>query len=169
MDQEQAQFLMRFLVEEFKSEIPTTRKVFLEIPEGKKDFRIDPKARTAFEIAWHIASSELWFLNGIINGEFASGEESAPSSVKTVKDIITWYDKEIPSAIEKIIRLSPEILAKSVSFFSMPALPVVTYLSWLIKHSVHHRAQLATCLRPMGGKVPSIYGGSADEPWQPPA
>ena len=31
-------------------------------------------------------------------------------------------------------------------------------------HTIHHRGQLSTYLRPMGGKVPSIYGGSADEP-----
>ena len=28
---------------------------------------------------------------------------------------------------------------------------------------VHHRGQLSTYIRPMGGKVPSIYGPSADE------
>ena len=34
-------------------------------------------------------------------------------------------------------------------------------------HMVHHRGQLATYLRPMGGKVPSMYGGSFDEAYQP--
>jgi len=28
---------------------------------------------------------------------------------------------------------------------------------------VHHRGQLSTYIRPMGGKVPSIYGPSADD------
>lgn len=32
--------------------------------------------------------------------------------------------------------------------------------------AVHHRGQLSTYLRPMGGKVPSIYGPSADDPGQ---
>ena len=31
---------------------------------------------------------------------------------------------------------------------------------------VHHRGQLSTYIRPMGGKVPSIYGPSADEAGQ---
>jgi len=31
---------------------------------------------------------------------------------------------------------------------------------------IHHRGQLSTYLRPMGGKVPSIYGPSADDPGQ---
>jgi uncharacterized damage-inducible protein DinB len=34
----------------------------------------------------------------------------------------------------------------------------------LNNHSIHHRGELATYLRPMGSKVPSIYGGSYDEP-----
>src|ERR1019366_6232194 len=29
---------------------------------------------------------------------------------------------------------------------------------------IHHRGQLSTYLRPMGAKVPSIYGPSADDP-----
>jgi uncharacterized damage-inducible protein DinB len=45
-------------------------------------------------------------------------------------------------------------------------MPVVFYLTFVNNHSIHHRGQLAAYLRPMGSKVPAIYGGSADEPWQ---
>jgi uncharacterized damage-inducible protein DinB len=43
------------------------------------------------------------------------------------------------------------------------------YLQFMLMHLSHHRGQLSTYLRPMGSKVPSIYGGSADEPFQMPA
>jgi uncharacterized damage-inducible protein DinB len=33
----------------------------------------------------------------------------------------------------------------------------------MINHSVHHRGQLSAYLRPMGAKVPSIYGSSLDD------
>ncbi|MGE5735968.1 MAG: DinB family protein [Acidobacteriota bacterium] len=42
----------------------------------------------------------------------------------------------------------------------------MAYLGFLNNHSIHHRGELATYLRPMGSKCPSIYGGSYDEPWQ---
>jgi uncharacterized damage-inducible protein DinB len=45
-------------------------------------------------------------------------------------------------------------------------MPAVTYLGFMNSHSIHHRGQLSVYLRPMGAKVPSIYGGSADEPFQ---
>ena len=38
-------------------------------------------------------------------------------------------------------------------------------MAWgLFLDLVHHRGQLSTYIRPMGGKVPSIYGPSADDP-----
>jgi uncharacterized damage-inducible protein DinB len=40
------------------------------------------------------------------------------------------------------------------------------YLSFVNNHSIHHRGELATYLRPMGSKVPAIYGPSADEEWK---
>ena len=46
--------------------------------------------------------------------------------------------------------------------------PAIVYLNFALVHGVHHRGQLSGYLRPMGGKVPSIYGGSADETWQGP-
>jgi uncharacterized damage-inducible protein DinB len=59
--------------------------------------------------------------------------------------------------------LTGEQLAKEIKFY-MFNLPAVSYLNFAQVHSIHHRGQLSVYLRPMGAKVPSIYGGSADEP-----
>jgi uncharacterized damage-inducible protein DinB len=48
-------------------------------------------------------------------------------------------------------------------------MPNVMYLGFMTNHSVHHRGQLSTYLRAMNAHVPSIYGGSADEPFEMPA
>ena len=61
--------------------------------------------------------------------------------------------------------MSGEQLAKQVSFFGVYNLPCVMYLNFWNVHSVHHRGQLSTYLRAMNARVPSIYGGSADEPF----
>lgn len=49
-----------------------------------------------------------------------------------------------------------------VDFRGMFQQPAVLYLHLLMHHSIHHRGQLSTYLRPMGAKVPSIYGESYD-------
>jgi len=61
--------------------------------------------------------------------------------------------------------MPPEQLANPVDFAGVFKMPAVFYLGFVNNHCVHHRGQLAGFLRPMGSKVPSIYGGSADEPW----
>jgi uncharacterized damage-inducible protein DinB len=53
-------------------------------------------------------------------------------------------------------------LVKTVDFRGRMQLPAVMCLSMMLHHSVHHRGQLSAYLRPMGGKVPAIYGESYD-------
>jgi len=64
--------------------------------------------------------------------------------------------------------MSAEQLLTPVGFFGVFNLPSAFYLGFLNNHCIHHRGELATYLRPMGSKVPSIYGGSYDEPFRPP-
>jgi uncharacterized damage-inducible protein DinB len=89
-------------------------------------------------------------------------------ALTSVAQAIALYKAKLPVALEKIKGLPGEQLAKEMNMFGVFNFPTVVYLSFLIRHSVHHRGQLSTYLRPMGGKVPSIYGGSADEPMQMP-
>lgn len=154
-------YFLKSVAEEFK----TTKRVIAAMNSEHPDYRPDPKAKTGLELAWHIATSELWFLDGIINGKFGSENVVIPENIKSGKDIVAWFDTEFSNKLEKVQTLSIEDISKPIDFFGLMQLPAIMYLDLLIRHSVHHRGQLSTYLRPMGGKVPSIYGGSADEPF----
>ena len=167
MNPEQATFTAQMFVQSMEREYETTRKVLAAVTESGKNYRPDPNSRTAFELASHIASSDVWFLNGIVNGEFARGGEEKPFG--SVAEIVAFYEKEFPAGLAKVKGLPPDKLAKLVPAFGVFNLPAVAYLGFLNNHSIHHRGQLAAYLRPMGSKVPSIYGGSFDEPMQMPA
>jgi hypothetical protein len=52
---------------------------------------------------------------------------------------------------------------RTVPFFGLE-FPAVICLSFLVQHSIHHRGQLSTYLRSMGGVVPNIYGPSVEDP-----
>jgi hypothetical protein len=71
--------------------------------------------------------------------------------------------------VSRVAAMTPDQLMTPVVFFNVFNLPAVFYLGFLNNHSIHHRGELVTYLRPMGSKVPSIYGGSYDEPFQMPA
>ena len=77
-------------------------------------------------------------------------------------DAVSRYKEKVPAALDRVRAMSGEKLADIIDLFGMIKAPGVNFLAMAIKHSVHHRGQLSTYLRPMGGKVPGIYGPSAD-------
>ena len=93
--------------------------------------------------------------------------ETPDKKPQTAAEVVTWYDQHIQRGIGRVAAMTPEQLLTPVEFFGVFNLPAVLYLGFLNNHSIHHRGELATYLRPMGSKVPSIYGGSYDEPFQP--
>jgi uncharacterized damage-inducible protein DinB len=147
------------------NEMATTRKVIAAIPEAAKGWRPDPKARTAFEVAWHIVSSEVQMLEATAVLKFTT-EARYKDVPATVEALVAWYDAHFPQAIERVKAMTAEQLNTEVDLFGAFMLPSHVFLGMVESHTVHHRGQLSVYLRPMGGKVPSIYGGSADEPWK---
>lgn len=167
MSPEQAYGLLQMYCMEAENEAKTTRKVIAAVPAGKEDYKPAEKNMSAIDLAWHLASADIWFMESVASGAFAMGESSRPENVKTAADVLAYYDANFDGALAKARAVSPADAAKVVDFFGMNFQNVI-YMGFMIKHAVHHRGQLSVYLRPMGGKVPSIYGGSADEPFQMP-
>jgi uncharacterized damage-inducible protein DinB len=163
MTADQAHAVAQALGQQIQQEWMTTVKVLEAIPEDNKSYKPDPKGRSAWELAVHLCRSDVWFLNGVLTQNFTPHGEDAPA--ETVKGLVDWYKHEMPRALEQVLALDGHKLAVLVDFFGM-TMPNAQFLVWQAVHNAHHRGQLATYLRPMGSKVPSIYGGSADEPFK---
>jgi uncharacterized damage-inducible protein DinB len=146
-------------------EFETTKKILSAVPDQNHDYKPDPKSKTAIELAWHIASVDIWFLEGIASHSFGMSDNSTmPESLKSGSDIAAWYSEQLKTSLPKVEAMTGEQLMVPVDFFGMMTMPVVSYFMFLNNHMIHHRGQLTTYLRAMGGKCPGIYGGSADEP-----
>ena len=145
-------------------ELEITKKVIAAIPDAQRDYRPDPKARTAWELAWHLASCDVQMTDEIADHKFQM-EPRFKEEPKNVRELVDWYDKNFNRAMNRVRAMTPEQLTTPVDFLGAFNFPAVFYLSFINNHSIHHRGQLSVYLRPMGSKVPSIYGGSYDEPW----
>lgn len=167
MSPEFALGLRAIMLDGVQREAEITKKVIAAIPDAKADYRPDPNARTAKELAWHIANTDIQFLDGIADLNFKM--ESPEHKPETSAEVVAWYDENVKRGIDRVAAMSGEQLMTPVEFFGVFNLPAVAYLGFLNNHSIHHRGELATYLRPMGSKVPSIYGGSYDEPFVPAA
>ena len=166
MTPEQAKFAAHLYIQGLENEFHATKKVLAAIPEAKKTYKPDENSRTAHDLAAHLVSADVWFLHGIVKGEFVPEPDKKFNSMS---EIVGYYDKEYPAALAKVKAMPAEKLAQTIPAFGMFNLPAAVYLGFVNNHSIHHRGQLATYLRPMGAKVPSIYGGSFDEPMSMPA
>jgi uncharacterized damage-inducible protein DinB len=159
---EQASFLLQYMLSMVKNEHRTTRAVIEAIPQANADYRPDPASKTAMELAWHVVAAEHRFYNGIIAGAFDFTPIHRPESVRTPAEIGEWYEDSFAKSFEQLANLTGEQLVKSIDFRGLFQYPAVTYLNFSLNHTTHHRGQLSTYLRAMGGKVPAIYGESYD-------
>jgi len=145
-----------------KNEHATTKRVIEAIPLDKGDYRPEPVAKSALELAWHIAAAENRFLGGVAAGAFDFTPNHRPEHVKNSADIAKWYEESFETNFAKLAKMTGEELAKPIDFRGMFNFPAVMYLGFSNNHSIHHRGQLSVYLRPMGAKVPAIYGESYD-------
>ncbi len=168
MNPAEAKSIGNMLIDGIEREYETTKKVVAAIPQNQLDFKLGDKGRTMRELAWHLVSSEAWFGEGIANGDFSHSEQPMPANA-SVADLTAFYEKEVPGKIAKVKQLSGEQLANIINFFGVMQVPNFALIGFWNNHTIHHRGQLAAYLRAVNAHVPSIYGGSADEPFQMPA
>ena len=152
-----------FLVATFEYEVPTTTRVFEAVPDERLDYRPDALSKTALDLIRHIALEDVWFLDGIAEGRFGPmPDQSDACGVLKPADAAAQYPPRAKAALGRVKALSGEELLRELDLMGAFKLPAIQFLSLALRHSTHHRGQLSSYLRAMGGKVPSIYGPSAD-------
>jgi uncharacterized damage-inducible protein DinB len=163
MTPEQGHFLLHnFFLGSLKNESRTTKKILDAVPVDKVNYQPDACAKTANELLRHIAVADNMFLVTVINGVFNPSAVAIPENVKTSLEVAAWYEQTYARNFETLTKLTGEQLVKIVDFRGLIQQPAVLFLQFGLVHTVHHRGQLSTYLRPMGSKVPAIYGESYD-------
>jgi uncharacterized damage-inducible protein DinB len=163
MDSKEVKTVADFLIADFENEMQATLRVIQAVPNDHLDYRPDSKSKTSLGLVRHLALEDEWLLNCIANGEFTPPpDDSDACGIMNPADAAARYKEKVPVALNRVHSMSGEKLASVIDMFGMIKAPGVNFLSMTTKHSVHHRGQLSTYLRPMGGKVPGIYGPSAD-------
>lgn len=140
-------------------ESKTTRNVLSRIPEGS-DYKPDPKSRTAQEIAWQIVCEEQMIIEALEAGKAEWKPPPMPTSMKEVMETYETQSAAMPARWAALTILQWE---GDLDFFGTKRAAAPMAWSFLFD-IVHHRGQITTYLRPMGAKVPQIYGPSHDEP-----
>src|SRR5258708_19883778 len=146
MTPRQAAFLLQYHLPSVKNEYRTTSAIIAAIPASNVDYRPDPQARSAAEIAWHIAAAEQRFYGGIVSGAFDFNAIPRPEGGITKENILKWYADSYAKNFDNLTPLTREQAAKIMDFRGMFQLPAVAYLDFTIIHTVHPPAHLSPSL-----------------------
>ena len=151
----------------YEREHGTTMKILKAFPADQQDFKPHPTSNSALQLAWTFAVEQMLCgeaLKGPLN--FGAGFPKAPA---TMAEAIAAFEANYKKVMQQVQSASDEELAEPVAFPSGPGKmaeqPRIGLLWFMLMDQIHHRGQLSVYLRMTGGKVPSIYGPSKDEPW----
>ena len=146
------------------SEVPTFIKVMKAVPPDQAGYKPHPRSTSAGDLVWLLAVELRDACELLERGEVNYVESPSPG----VAEAVIAYEKHAGMLKEKISKVDdarwdgPARLKMDGKV--MWETTVGDMLFGFLFDAVHHRGQLSSYLRPMGSKVPSIYGPSADDP-----
>jgi uncharacterized damage-inducible protein DinB len=164
--------IAKSILPEFEQEMAGTRKVLERIPDNKLDWKAHEKSNTIGWVACHLAEIPGWVEGTLtqdtweINPE--GGEPYQSPKLGSRQAILDLFDANVAAAKERFHSTPDEEFAKSwsllsggVTLMTMPKLEVIR--TWVLNHTIHHRAHLCVYLRLNDIPVPGLYGSSGDE------
>lgn len=160
---EQAQqYVHHLLLPLLANESRITQSVLAAVPAETLDYRPDSHAKTARELLRHIAASDNTFLQCVLDGIFQPGAVKIPDGLDSPAQIADWYASQHAARLQAIREMPADSLICILDFSGLFQRPAFFFLQIGLGHTIHHRGQLSTYLRPMGARVPAIYGESYD-------
>ena len=145
-----------------RGEVGITAKILAAVPADRLDYRPSDRCMSAADLVWHIASAEVAILDGAVTGTF-DFTRARPAGTETPAQVAAWYQTNANAALDRCAAMSGEQAARVIDFMGAFQGPACTFVTMALNHTIHHRGQISSYLRPMGAKVPAIYGMSADD------
>jgi len=155
--------LREYFLERLNAERPYFVRMLQALPPDKLDYKPHERSPSAHELAWTLAAEIDACLK--VAKEFQTEWNSAPPPA--IAGIIEQFERASAQLAEQIAKMDEASWDRKAQFLYEGKVvmekPAGEFLWYILFDAIHHRGQLSAYIRPMGGKVPAIYGPSADE------
>ena len=152
-----------FYLQRREAEFPVFMSVLNALPPDQLSYRPHERSPSAEQIVWTLAR-ELKACIGAAKDGKAEMENIPPPPLAEMLAMYERWSKQLIDVVSKVDDEGWDRKAQGVYQGKVVMeQPLGIFLWFILFDAIHHRGQLAAYLRPMGGKVPSIYGPSADE------
>ena len=153
----------------FAREFATTMKVLRAYPANQFDFRPHMRAKSARELAWTFVIEQNLLDRAFSNEPMFAGG-GPPPAPNDFQAILVQLEADQQKLVEKLRRIPEDDFHDIMQFPTGPGQmgdwSKLAFAWFILSDHIHHRGQYSVYVRMAGGKVPSIYGPSADEPWR---
>lgn len=153
-------------MQEFDTEMGSTRRVIERVPSDNADWKPHPKSFSIAHLAQLLAGMPGWLTN--IATERSLDLSTAPKySNQKTEDLLTQFDKNAKAARAALEKATDDDLALDWSLtmgaHTIMTMPRREVIRQTISHIAHHRGQMTVYLRLLDVPVPAVYGPSADD------
>ena len=155
--------LLEFLQQRWTNERPAFERVLHAMPLTQFAYSPHERSPSAAQIVWTLAL-EAKFCSELIDAGESNWEPGPlPTDYETIVYAFETYSAELGERIGRLDEAAWQNKARFLVHGNLAREAPLGDLLWqMFFDSIHHRGQLSTYIRPMGGKVPSIYGPSGD-------
>ena len=152
-----------FFVQRQEAELPAFLKVLRAIPAEQLSYKPHERSPSTEQLVWTL-TAEFETCVTVARDYRGAWSDVAPPPLG---DMISRFERAAVELRSEVSRMDEAAWTKPAKFFVGEKMvleqPAGTFLWFILFDAIHHRGQLSTYLRPMGAKVPAIYGPSADD------
>lgn len=149
-------------------ELATTLKVMRAFPADQAAFQPHPRSGSVMQL-FHTLGIEQDVVLQAAAGKLDLSTAFKGSPPASLTDAIDRFERNANAVVASARTAKPAAWTRPQPFYTGPKqmgeVPAGMIASMMLCDQIHHRGQLSVYVRMAGGKVPSIYGPSADEPW----
>jgi len=144
----------------------TTMRLLRAYPADKAELRASERSKTAREIAWMLAVTQQVIPH--LLGHELPGMDPPPAP-PTWNEVLGAVQASHTDTMAKLRGMRPEDMNSTVRLPVGPQKMADVRRGdamWMFLYDmIHHRGQFSVYQRMAGGRMPSVYGPTADEPW----
>jgi len=152
-----------FYLQRREAEFPVFMSVLKALPKDEIGYKPDERCPSAEQLVWTITGA----LKSCIDAAKDNKAEAPTPEHPPLSEMLDMFERWSKELTEQVERMDDDAWDRKAQFYyngkMVSEQPVGAFLWFVHFDGIHHRGQLTAYLRPMGGKVPAIYGPSADE------
>lgn len=155
-DQDARFIIERVAIPELLIEHRITCGVLAVVSADVSSYRPVEGARSVGELARHIVTAELGYLEGAVAGRFDTVD--ADTARLSMDATIAEFKTRFAKVAERLASLDGEALLRPLNYRGLIQMPALGFIRLAVSHSIHHRGQISVLLRLASATVPPIYG-----------